>query len=609
MIQPYSEALLKQHFPSFRDPPPDGVFELAIACCGGTATGPYVAGVLDFLWEAFEEWRAAARAGQAPNHQVRLTHLVGTSAGGLSSGLAALATIKVFPHVYHDSLWLQYRAANPTLPAVQPKTENPHYNAWVKLITLDGPDGLLSHPQEVESGQIYLFHSAPATICKIVLTAAEPAPAANGRDWVNDPLEVRGTIGNLQGVPYALSFDSLNALGQTDEFFEAHRDNVGFAVVTGHVGGVSTGIGGAPDCHVLTQGIFDAPPPAAPPEVAAARIMFDATMIATSAIPLVFQVTEVPQNPVVYQWRTAYWDVARQVAVADMPAFPSPPANPINYAATDGGLFDNRPFNLAHQRLVGPRGRNPQDGVQAARAVILVDPLAEDREPIPANPDATKIVEVITKMVLTPILQDRLDTMDLAQFKDESIYSRFMISPSRPNPVTNTSWAPSKALLSAPMNAFLGFAAEAYREHDFLVGRRNAQQFLRRTFAVPKDNVAVKAATGWTAADEFVDSGVTYRVLVPLRGRAADEQPLPDWAWQALTDDAIQGDTNLVRDRANAIFHNLKNTMAGAGRMGMAARAALDGLWALWGRGAVMNAFKSAMTDARDGLDPRAPDR
>ncbi|MBS0334246.1 MAG: hypothetical protein JSS35_15865, partial [Proteobacteria bacterium] len=60
MIQPYSEPLLKQHFPSYRDPPPPGVFELAIACCGGTSTGPYVAGVLDFIWEAFEAWRAAA---------------------------------------------------------------------------------------------------------------------------------------------------------------------------------------------------------------------------------------------------------------------------------------------------------------------------------------------------------------------------------------------------------------------------------------------------------------------------------------------------------------------------------------------------------------------
>lgn len=610
MIQPYSEALLKQHFPSYRDPPPAGVFELAIACCGGTATGPWVAGVLDFIWEAFEEWRKAAAAAQAPDHKVMLRYLVGTSAGGLSSGLAALATIKAFPHVYHDSLWQQYRAADPTLPAIQPKTDNPHYNAWVKLITLDGPDGLLSHPEELESGQIYLFHSTPADICKIVLQAIEPFPPATAkRDWVSDPLEMRGTIGNLQGVPYAMTFNNLNAVGQTSEFFEAHRDNVGFAVATGHVGGVSTGLAGAPDCHELTRGIFDGPAPTSPPDVAQARAIFDATMVATSAIPLVFKVTEVPQNPIVYQWRTAYWDKDRQAALVDMPVFPAPPANPLNYDATDGGLFDNRPFNLAHQRLVGPRGRNPQDGLNAARAVILVDPLAEDREPIPANPDATKIVEVITKLVLTPILQDRLDTMDLAQFKDESVYSRFMIAPTRPSPTQPaTNWPPSKALLSAPMDAFLGFASEAYREHDFLVGRRNAQEFLRRTFAVPKDNVAVKAATGWTAADEFTENGTTYRVLVPLRGRAADEQPLPDWTWQALQDADIQRYTDLAGKRADAIFDNLKTAIAGDKFWNLPARAALGLLWSVWGHGAVTNAFKTAMTSARDSLNP-TPDR
>lgn len=608
MLKPYDEALLKQHFPSYRDPPPAGVFELAIACCGGTATGPYVAGVLDFIWEAFEEWRTAARAGTAPNHQVRITHLVGTSAGGLSVGLASLATIKAFPHVYHDALWAQYRAADPALPAVQPKTDNPHYRAWVTEITLDR---LLSNPQEVASGQIYLFHSAPADICGAVLAAIAPFPAATGRDWVSHPLELRGTIGNLQGVPYALDFNHLGAgAAMTSEFFEAHRDNIGFAVATDHVGGTPTGLDGAPDCHELPARIFDGPAPAAPPDLAQARTLFDATMVATSAIPLVFKVTEVPQNPIVYQWRTAYWDRDRGVAVVDQPVWPTPPVNPIDYAATDGGLFDNRPFNLAHQRLNGVRGASPQDGQTAARAVLLVDPLAEDREPIPANPDASKIFEVIAKLVLTPILQDRLDTMDLAQIKDESIFSRFMIVPSRSSPTNPAqAWPPSQALLSAPMDAFLGFAAQAYREHDFLLGRRNAQQFLRRTFALPATNPIVAGVGGWRPADEFVDGGTTYRVLIPLCGRAADEQPLPDWTWPALTDDAIKHYTDLAGARADAIFHNLKTSAANGGGILGALLGALIKLylnlgWVFGARGKILDAFRSAMTSARDSLNP-----
>ena len=51
---------------------------------------------------------------------------------------------------------------------------------------------------------------------------------------------------------------------------------------------------------------------------------------------------------------------------------------------------------------------------------------------------------------------------------------------------------------------------------------------------------------------------MTYRVLVPLRGRAADEQPLPTWNRQALSDADIQRYTDLVGARADAIFGNLK---------------------------------------------------
>ncbi len=616
MIQPYSDALLQQHFPSFRDPPPAGVFELAIACCGGTATGPYVAGVLDFIWEAFEEWRKAARAGQAPNHQVRITHLVGTSAGGLSQGLASLAVIKAFPHVYHDDLWARYRAADPTLPVVQPKNDNPHYNAWVTLITLDR---LLSNPQEVASGQIYLFHSAPAEICKTVLTAIEPFPEATGRDWVADPLEFRGTIGNLDGIPYTLDFSRLGmGAAITNEWYQAHRDNVGFAVSTTHVGGVANGIGGAPDCHDLPRGIFDAPAPAAPPPLARAREMFDATMVATSAIPIVFKVTPVPQNPVVYQWRTAYWDRIRGAAVKDQPVWPPAlaadqpsPADPLNYPATDGGLFDNKPFNLAHDRLVGVRGQNPQDGALANRAVILVDPLADDAEPGPPNPqDALGLFTVISKLVFSPIMQDRLDTVDLAQIKDEAILSRFMIAPTRPSPLhPNVNWPPSQALLSAPMDAFLGFAAQAYRDHDFLVGRRNAQQFLRKAFALPANNPIVAGVGGWAGDDEFVDGGITYRVLVPLRGRAADEQPLPTWNWQALSDADIQRYTDLVGARADAIFSNLKAQAASgkgfwSGITNAGIRLYLNLGWTFGGRSKVLDLFKTTISGAKASLDP-----
>jgi len=402
----------------------------------------------------------------------------------------------------------------------------------------------------------------------------------------------------------------------TTEYYEMHRDNIGFAVRTASVGGVATGLGVPPDCHELPPGAFDLPPQVQPPPFAQARTLFDAAMVATSAIPLVFKVTDVPQNPVVYQWRTAYWDRDRKKAVVDQPLWLcGERANPLDYSATDGGLFDNQPFDIAHQRLAGARGRNPQDGAKACRAVVLIDPLAQDREPVPSNPVKTQIFEVITKLVLTPVLQDRLDTMDLAQIKDETIFSRFMIAPSRENPDNpGVSWSPSKSLLSAPLDAFLGFAAQPYREHDFLLGRRNAQQFLRERFVLPADHPLIRDVVGWHPSDEITRNGVAYRVLVPLRGRAADEQPAPEWKWQALELQDIDRYATLVRSRLNAIFHNLKTRIPGEGGffgwlLNVVTRIYLNLGWVFGVRGKILDAFKAAMAEARRSLDPTLPDR
>ncbi|HZZ87485.1 MAG TPA: hypothetical protein VFE13_04030 [Caulobacteraceae bacterium] len=609
MIQPYSQALLQAHFPSRTTPTP-GVFELAIACCGGTATGAYVAGVLDFLWEAFEEWRGAAARGTAPNHQVRLRYMAGTSAGGLSLGLALATTLKAFPHVYDDRLWATYHPGAP-----QPKASNPQFNAWVTAISLDR---LLSDPQEVASGQIALFHDAPAEICTAILSMVAAAPAATApRDWVCHPLELRATIGNLAGVPYALDFNhqGAGAAGVTDEYFMAHRNMVGFAASTRQVGGVPTGPGAAPDCYELPPGGLDGSP-AAPPPVAQAYRVFKAAMGATSAIPLVFPIQPVPQDPLVYQWRSAYWDVDRNVAVIDQPVWPPPPppSPPASFDATDGGLFDNQPFDIAHQRLAGARGVSPQDGEHAVRAVLLIDPLADDHPPAPQNPTAANLFDVITSLVFAPVDQARLDAIDLAQIKDESIFSRFMISPTRQNPLKPArAWRPSQSLMSAPLNAFLGFAAEAYREHDFLLGRRNAQKFLADTFVLPATNPLV-AGPGWAAPDEFVDpaSGVTCRRLVPLRGRAADVQPEPLWRWDALSDQDIEGYVDLVGARADAIFRNLKNGVgatAGGGVSGGIADIYLETGWTLGVRNVLLGAFRSKIAKAREGLNPAKPDR
>src|SRR5215475_4496972 len=101
-------------------------FQIGLAMAGAVSAGAYSAGVFDFLIEALNEWQKAKERGEdAPKHDVYISVISGTSAGGIvgALGLAAVAG-----------------GVRPTdQPAVNPKQNWPVkcvlpelYAAWVK---------------------------------------------------------------------------------------------------------------------------------------------------------------------------------------------------------------------------------------------------------------------------------------------------------------------------------------------------------------------------------------------------------------------------------------------------------------------------------------------
>jgi hypothetical protein len=246
--------------------------------------------------------------------------------------------------------------------------------------------------------------------------------------------------------------------------------------------------------------------------------------------------------------------------------------------------------------------------------VLLIDPLASDSQSPPWRPENNQIFDIVSRLVLSPIAQDRLDTLDLAQINDETIFSRFMIAPSRRSPDGKTAWPPSKSLMGAPLGGFLGFAAKAFREHDFLLGRRNAQRFLAQSFCLPAEHSIFEGTAGWTADEDVVDAhGRHFRPLIPLRGRAADIQPVPIWDWQALTDADIDRYLALAKKRADAVFGLLgrsARTRKGVGGwfIGAVLGCCLFLAWRLLVRPGILGKLKTALCQGRESLNP-ATDR
>ena len=81
--------------------------------------------------------------------------------------------------------------------------------------------------------------------------------------------------------------------------------------------------------------------------------------------------------------------------------------------------------------------------------------------------------------------QARFKPEELALAEDETIFSRFMIAPSRDGAVGD---ADPPAMAAAILGGFGGFLHKSFRQHDFQLGRRNCQAFLRWHYCLPETN-------------------------------------------------------------------------------------------------------------------------
>jgi hypothetical protein len=130
--------------------------------------------------------------------------------------------------------------------------------------------------------------------------------------------------------------------------------------------------------------------------------------------------------------------------------------------------------------------------------------------------------------------QARFKPDELALAADEEHASRYLIGPSRDVNGTTQRYGIASGLLGG----FGGFVARAFRDHDYQLGRRNCQQFLRESFVVSANNAIV---TSWpatvvrksqevtrTAKDIALNRPICYR-LIPLIDDLDKEIKLPDW--------------------------------------------------------------------------------
>lgn len=526
-------------FPANNPPPPDNTFEIGLVLGGTVSAGAYTAGVLDFLTEALDAWDMAleAKDALAPSSKIVLKVVGGASGGGVISAILARVGPYAFPHVnaatHIDS------------------TGNPFYDVWVNQLDVAGmlSTGDLNNNQPLVSVlNVEPIDSAGKMLIQFVGhplgEAGSNTPAT--RRWLDSTLSLFLTMTNLRGLPYKIDFNGgAPADPYLQQNFVNHADVVRFELdmrpgveipVRPDAFGVSLWRGGG------------------------AFVGWDAVApfgVATGAFPIGFKARELsrPLDHYAYrvitstdvagkaetQWLPPDWDALRDDDGNLDPIY--------NFSCVDGGGTDNSPIELVRTALAGACGRNPRDGKTANRALILIDPFAEKAALGPQSIDSLE--DTLLPFVFGLVAEARYSTADLLLAAKNDVFSRFMITARRGE------FTGSPALATSGLGAFQGFLCRAFRQHDYLLGRRNAYDFLKNQFALPDANPLFK---DWTADQKTKFSsaagGINYLPVVPLLGTAAVPPQYPVWPAGQLDPSTL---SSAIDARIKAVVSALEN--------------------------------------------------
>ena len=523
------------------------VFELGLVMAGAISAGAYTAGVIDFLIEAlddFEKMKAtdldAGERYDGPRHSVMIPMMTGASAGGMTAAIAALQVFHEIEHVRPD-------AAPPT-----PKM-NRLYSSWVTdidLVSLLAQSDLQDLDDGVSGDTAAVVKSVLCcdVLDRIVDNAFDLGPRRD-RNWIGgrfgEPLRLCVTVSNVTGVPYDLKMigaaPGADCYGMLD-----HGDRLSFSV----------GAGAA--VSVPTLDFATMPKPAAASGridwVAAKQTVWDAfrrAALATGAFPIGLAPRVVWRGYLDYRNSAKYHVTATDGSLVPVhPAF-TEAAGDHRFPSLDGGTIDNEPLETARRYLadknparvtVDGTARNPRNGCEADTAVVLVDPFPNVVEaPHPDEGGETRfgLVETVKSLLGMLIDQARFKPEELQLSHDDKVFSRFEISPARSE---RNKAARKLPIASGALGGFSGFISASYRRHDYLLGRRNAQAFLRWHLVLPKSNPifgdVAAIGSGWTVKDPPPGRGtVTEQMLAeapPLKVASRVDGPEDEEAFPII---------------------------------------------------------------------------
>lgn len=538
-------------------------FQVGLTMSGAISAGAYTAGVIDFLLQALDEWEQARQgpdADRIPNHRVGIKVMSGASAGAITAAIGAvsLADAKQQPLLFDRprdgtqkiKCWLpklyQTWVVKPGLVAEDGETidflqttdlagpPSPDDDFSRSMLPTAGLEAALAEPENGAPEVTSVLNSRLLdSIAKAALDVDEVAPP---RPYIAKTFHIYLTLSNLRGVPYKVPFEG------GDFHMITHGDRVHYAI---------KGVGSWDSPSLFADSDRKR-------EIDAAWLVngherkgewksYSVCALASAAFPVGLAPREIATALEEYDGRPDGSECYRRFPIDDLAdrkpgqvSYIVPDWEPATAAdraflfrTADGGIIDNDPFEYARFSLKTELGARIEPALEKSdRAVIMVSPFPERRPIRSEGQPGADLMSIYGALLPSLIDQARFKPSELMLAADPRHASRYLIGPSR---VTPDGKEQVFGIASGLLGGFGGFVARAYRDHDFQLGRRNCQRFLREAFALPASNdivvhwpEAARSDPDFKTTDK-APSGEDAHVIIPLLGSAKAEVALQDW--------------------------------------------------------------------------------
>lgn len=443
-------------------------FKLCLTMAGAVSAGAYTAGVIDYLLETLELWEKAKVINRSrginhpdydhsiPMHQVEIDVMSGSSAGGISGSLTLLALA--------DKNYKSINKDNPN------GIDNIFYRSWVEMADTKESstiDKLLGDNDLKEFGEVRSLLNTKA-IDDIADEAIRIREQREIPKYASDSLDVILTTTNLRGINFLVNFDG-------------SRDSSKGTVITNHGGFFR---------YKLKNDKYKSGIPVSEDELYYVldiskkkhlQYLKEATL-STAAFPIGLRSREVAiSSEYIKRYPKYLFNQSKGIE----PLLPE--GDIYTFNSVDGGVINNEPYGIALKVL---KEKNPKSIEICRYGVIMIDPFPnKDKDVSKSGKSISSIAKGLLRSLRNQVMFNQEGILDALDLSDRT---KFLIEPVR-KIKKNGEWVRSKNdLASAPIGGFAGFLSRDFRAHDFQLGRKNCQAFLRYYFAIPSEEIETR---------------------------------------------------------------------------------------------------------------------